>query len=350
MYEEKLEFNVLKGRIPDFSSGDIELAYTINGEASSGSFPNKNSGYKAKSVTCENGVEASWVNESWSLAIEDSKDNNKIKCSIDFETLTLADVVTVGDYVSMTPTSTSYEIANELTGCTGESDVCEGVTSQTINPSELNLWRVIKINEDGTIEMVSEYVSSTEVYFYGETGYKKLVGSLNTIASQYANDKYTIATRHMGYNGQTEFITATLSKDTCGESGTKDNSKETIGCGDIGYETDTNLVQAAIGTLEANKVIDTTTNYWLASRNYYYYSPGFQSTESSFVCRIVGDNSDLTNTFLYSILTRFGLNFEKVTEVVSLSYARPVRPIVTLGSEVTGFSGVGTESSPWVLS
>ncbi len=87
LYEEKLEFNVLKGRIPDFSSGDIELAYTINGEATGESFPNKGSGYRVNSVICENGVEASWINETWSLAIEDSKNNNKIKCSIDFETI-----------------------------------------------------------------------------------------------------------------------------------------------------------------------------------------------------------------------------------------------------------------------
>ncbi len=32
LYEEKLEFNVLKGRIPDFVSGDIQLAMTLDGE------------------------------------------------------------------------------------------------------------------------------------------------------------------------------------------------------------------------------------------------------------------------------------------------------------------------------
>ncbi|MBP3461327.1 MAG: hypothetical protein J6K21_02845 [Bacilli bacterium] len=49
--------------------------------------------------------------------------------------------------------------------------------------------------------MVSENVSSTYVYFQGQTGYKNLVGYLNELASKYTNTKYVQSTRHMGYNG-----------------------------------------------------------------------------------------------------------------------------------------------------
>ena len=57
-----------------------------------------------------------------------------------------------GDYVKMTPTSTSYTVTTAMTGYT---------SNQTINPSELNLWRVININSDGTLDLISVYVSST---------------------------------------------------------------------------------------------------------------------------------------------------------------------------------------------
>ena len=59
----------------------------------------------------------------------------------------------------MTPTSTSYTLPNELSGCDGTSSTC---IQKEINPSELNLWRVIRKNEDGTIDAVSEYVQVLE--------------------------------------------------------------------------------------------------------------------------------------------------------------------------------------------
>ena len=58
--------------------------------------------------------------------------------------------IKVGDYVSMTPTATSYTPPSSITGYAG--------LQNTLNPSELNLWRVIKVNDDGTVEMVSDNV------------------------------------------------------------------------------------------------------------------------------------------------------------------------------------------------
>ncbi len=110
----------------------------------------------------------------------------------------LSDKVELGDYIRMTPTSTSYTPPGELTGCMNDANC----TQNTINPSELNLWRVIKKNEDGTIEVVSEYVSSNAVYFYGEEGYKNYIVGLNEVAKQYTNEKYVQSTRNVGYSNQ----------------------------------------------------------------------------------------------------------------------------------------------------
>ena len=125
-----------------------------------------------KSVTCEKGVEASWNNETWGLDLINSNQQKRINCSIEFKTISEFSEAKLGDYVSYTPSKTNYEITNDLTGCTGEGNVCDGLKKQSINPSELNLWRVIRKNSDGSIDLVSEYTSSNEVYFYGKEGYK----------------------------------------------------------------------------------------------------------------------------------------------------------------------------------
>ena len=122
----------------------------------------------------------------------------------------LSEHVEIGDYISMTPTSTSYTPSGEDTGCMNDSNC----TQNTLNPSELNLWRVIKKNEDGTVDAVSDKVSSEAVTFYGKVGYINFVGGLNTIASQYTNTKYVKSIRHIGYSNQTQTLTDTSALST----------------------------------------------------------------------------------------------------------------------------------------
>ena len=240
----------------------------------------------------------------------------------------------LGDYVKMTPTSKSYTVTTAMTGYD---------TDQTINPSELNLWRVISINSDGTIDLVSEYTSSTYVYFKGKTGYQNYISSLNTIASQYTNSRYTVASRHMGYNGQTGTITDTSALDSTTAPWTESTSPlismsdESKGGGDVGYEKDFNLVNKVLGTAVANKVGTTTaTNYWLASRKYSYNS----SASWIFYGRGISTSGGLGGDRLY--LYRSG-------SLLTYRYSRAVRPIITLKSGLTP-SGSGTSSSPYVLS
>jgi hypothetical protein len=232
----------------------------------------------------------------------------------------------IGDYVSMTPTSTSFRISTTLTGYD---------SNQIINPSELNLWRVIRINEDNTVDMVSEYVSSTTVYFTGATGYRNGVGTLNLIASQYENEKYTVGSRYMGYNGQTEFIAYSLTISNSGTATTSDSTtaeKEVKGSGDEWSNIDKNLVETATGSLTAYKVGTTTsTAYWLASRKYFYVS----STDCNWSLRGV-NTSGSVNLYLYS------------GSYTNNSRCRSLRPIVTLKSGIKA-TGSGTSEDPYVL-
>ena len=238
----------------------------------------------------------------------------------------------VGDYIKMKPTLTSYTTDTSKTGYT---------STQTINPSELDTWRVIKLNSDGTIEVVSENISSTAVYFKGQTGYKNLVGYLNVLANQYQNSKYTIKARHMGYNGQTEYLTDTASTVdsatttppwTCSTGGSC-NPVESKGGGDTLYLSDTNLVKNAIGTLSASPKGGSANYYWLASR---YYSCS-SSASWSYGGRSISTGGSVYGNYLYGYNSGVNSNINRL------------RPILTLKSGIYT-PALGTSDDPFVLS
>ncbi len=337
-YEEKREFNVLKGRVPEFSQEDIQLAFTINGEKGE-TFPSKNSRYFGKSVTCEKGVEASWNNETWGLDLINSNQQKRINCSIEFKTISEFSEAKIGDYVSYTPSKTDYEITNDLTGCTGEGNVCDGLKKQSINPSELNLWRVIRKNSDGSIDLVSEYTSSNEVYFYGKEGYKNLIGSLNTIAKQYETTNITGGSRYLGYSGQTEYISDSTLLDLTNpvwKDKTNDNTYEKQGGGDTLFQSDVSLVKQACGSLISNKVNapNEASEYWLARRF-------FENMEGSYTYR--GGRINLIGSIQvsYHLFRYYEDQYYPVSAHMSL------RPIITLKTGIEPKSGDGTIESPW---
>ena len=236
----------------------------------------------------------------------------------------------LGDYVKMTPTKSSYTTDTSKTGYT---------STQTINPQELNLWRVIKLNDDGTVEMISEHVSSVAVYFRGQTGYQNLVGYLNVLASQYENSTYTKGSRYFGYNGQTEYITDTskFTNPAPWTSSTGSSTVESQGGGDTLYTTDYNLINTVLGTREATKPGGSSASYWIASRNYEYSS----STSYDWNGRYMNDIFDLSysNSLYYYYSSGFS----------SSSPSHSLRPIVVLKSGLQ-YEGVGTEDYPMEIS
>ena len=256
----------------------------------------------------------------------------------------------VGDYVRMTPTKTSYTIDTSKTGYT---------EAQTIYPSELKLWRVIRKNSNGTVDLISEYVSSTSVNFKGIAGYANYVGYLNTLASQYENSAYTKGSRYIGYNGQTTTITNTAAFNGTSTTAPWENSTtntanqkpadEDKGAGDTLYTTDTGLVVTSIGTLEAKKCNDINCNnpveqgtYWLASRYYYYSVLVYPSYE--FNGRYVDPGLTL---FWSSMRTNFIAN--NTSNWNDYGFSRALRPIVTLKSGLKVGDALGTREDPFVL-
>ena len=266
----------------------------------------------------------------------------------------------LGDYIDMTPTSTSFTPDRTLTGLV-DYDTFKGnaagttTVAGTLDPSELSVWRVIRINGDCTVELVSEYVSSVNVKFASKVGYMNYVYYLNEIAKQYANTTYTLnpstapdgAFRNVGYDGQTKQITNTtrLDDQTLGTASgawyqktTSINGEESLGGGDQGFTRDIRLLEEAGISLVAYTYNTTTqTSYWLASRLFYWSS----TSTWYFYARGMGGSGIVYSNVLW--------NWNNGSFSASSDYYA-VRPIVTLKSNVTHSSGSGTAASHYTLS
>ena len=244
----------------------------------------------------------------------------------------------LGDYFTLVPDASTFTIKAATTGYASD---------QTITPNELTLWRVIDIHSDGSVDAVSEYVSSTGVYFKGVQGYANFVGGLQTIAQSYSKVGYTISTRMMGYAGQTPTIADTSAFDgtTNTAPSTTSTPNPTTGTGaeysggvlgDTLYLKDYLLVKNVYGNVIAKKVGTTTaTVYWLSSRSFdYNYAANF-----NFFGRCVSTSGSLSSYYL----RYFSSSWHDNTNSFS------VRPILTLKSGVSIASGSGTSASPYIL-
>ncbi len=341
-FEEKQEFNIIRGKIPNFIENDVFIALRLNGEIVD-EIP-KGKAYKVD-VTCNN-AKGSWNYETWKLDV--SEIIKKAKCEVNFKTDTsnLFYASEIGDYISYTPVLEKFDIENKLTGCTGETSVCNGLDKQIINPSELNLWRVIRKNNDGTLDLVSEYVSSTNVYFYGKEGYRNYIGALNIIARSYETPDVTIRSRYIGYDGQTEMIlddtvlNSKLFPETTSVSNSPKRSKrEALGGGDLLYATDEELIKAACGSFRAKDIMTKSIeqDYWLGSRYFNKSSDG-----GSLNIRIVHISGGIYGGPLYYMGNE--------NDIRNNDHRRMIRPIVTLKSEIQSISGNGkSETSAWKI-
>ncbi len=196
----------------------------------------------------------------------------------------------------MTPTLTSFTIPSSLTGYSGD---------QTIQPNKLTAWRIMNINEDGTIEMISANTSNEDIYFYGKTGYKNYIGVLNDIASAYENSTYTIGSRNPGYYGQIQFL--------------NDNS--------LANSTDQNTQDvASLRNMmpDNNKDIE----YWIAFREY--------TSVPQMLSVYIMESSVCTT-------------YDLVNPSTSYTLYKRVRPIVILKSGLKTSEGNGTSTSHWKL-
>ena len=105
----------------------------------------------------------------------------------------LASKVKVGDYVDYkTVADNKYTSTSDKTGYTED---------QVFITTGEEKWRVLSINDDGTVNLISDEGIATkfekEFELIGETGFSKGVQELNNIANLYANGEYAVSGRSM---------------------------------------------------------------------------------------------------------------------------------------------------------
>ena len=260
--------------------------------------------------------------------------------------------LSVGDYFTMVTDNDIYKIEEKETGYSEK---------QEIKPNELTLWRVIKINDDRTIDAVSEYVSSDKVYFKGITGYANFVGGLQEIAKAYEKKDYTSEVRIMGYNNQTLTIENESSFDGSTPSDLFEASDLTTGTGvEVGngefgdtlylkdyllvsdlYKEDKNEKEYCESGLCAYKVgTEKKTQYWLASRG---RDISTDPKIAYYTGRSIDDNGDLKHN---DLLRGYNLSNHDWSNYSSFN---ALRPIITLYKEVTIKDGEGSKKNPYIL-
>ncbi len=245
----------------------------------------------------------------------------------------------VGDYFTLVPDEATARSSVQYISCNTPT-------------ADQSLWRVININNDKTVEAVSEYVSTNNASIAGRPdGYKDLVAGLQSIASKYAKSGYTIETRMFGFDGQTlsisdasEFTTTTSSTSTYSTPTPETGTGQEYGDGVFGdslYLRDYQLVSAVYKTdpttygssgLIAYDKENNAKEYFIASR--YYGWARFSG--KTFSARYIDTSGNIRNEYI--------VHYYSSWDYQSANYA--VRPIITLKSGITIANGTGTKDDP----
>ena len=111
--------------------------------------------------------------------------NDVGQITIGSRTIQFKEKIKIGDYVNYKPKSKTYTISKTYSGYTDNQEY----TTENLG------WRILNINEDGTVDLISNKPTSHEVYFLGATGYNNGVYLLNDMCNNlYSNlDKGTTA-------------------------------------------------------------------------------------------------------------------------------------------------------------
>lgn len=106
----------------------------------------------------------------------------------------LSEKVKIGDYVS-------YNAGKGNTYTSSEEK--NGKKDQTFTTTGEEKWRVLSINDDGSINLISESPIRTDdkkaFLIDGATGYANIIDELNNISKIYSNGQNAISTRSMNY-------------------------------------------------------------------------------------------------------------------------------------------------------
>ena len=106
----------------------------------------------------------------------------------------ISDYIHIGDYINYSPQIDikNYVVEGKYSGYTNTS---KEILNQDIEQESFK-WRVLNINDDGTVDLISDKPSNKSYYLYGALGYNNGVTILNNLCELlYSNSKYEAVAR-----------------------------------------------------------------------------------------------------------------------------------------------------------
>lgn len=291
----------------------------------------------------------------------------------------LASVVKVGDYVDYkTKLGESYSVEGQKSGLTA---------TQTFETTGNEKWRVFSINDDGSVNLISEDAlapKNQKVYgIYGALGYLNFIDELNNICKIYGtgesakearsinlDDYYNMIgwdnlANYYGVNNNQEEIYKAMNS-RYGNSGTKINSKSTNIPnlqGNNGYATrnefdiSSNVKVDFRDDMRTNALQYKTMSIYnndtlvkeLLGKNYYWLATTFEDYHN------YGEEYDLDKVWGVYFATpdyeiggkSLAFNVPNITGVTEAGAG--IRPIVTLNANVENIGGNGTADDPYII-
>ena len=270
--------------------------------------------------------------------------------------------IEVGDYVSYTP--------DTATGKTYDSEKLKkggytGTSQQALSKEDLN-WRVLRKNDDGSIDLIGD-ATSNSVYFSGSLGYNNGVYLLNDICKElYSNSTHHITARSVNLEDMEKWLTdsgktARASYSTAVKYGeTKEYTGSNSYTPDIYGKTEdesanyyseptTNTYTPASGTATADNTLNAKQTYYnipinqtnygdgakvLSSSNYYWVAARCVNCYSSYAYfGLRGASSGMSGAYMFSSRSYTYDDYDRL------------RPVVSLGSDVQITPSTGTNSA-----
>ena len=270
--------------------------------------------------------------------------------------------IKVGDYVSYTP--------DTATGKTYDSEKLKkggytGTSQQALSKDDLN-WRVLRKNDDGSIDLIGD-ATSNSVYFSGSLGYNNGVYLLNDICKElYSNSTHHITARSVNLEDMEKWLTdsgktARASYSNAVKYGeTKEYKGSNSYTPDIYGKTEdesanyyseptTNTYTPASGTATADNTLNAKQTYYYIPINQTNYGDGAKVLSSSNYYWVAARCVYCGSSYAYfglrlAISSVYGYNmFYSSSSAYGISYR--LRPVVSLGSDVQITPSTGTNSA-----
>ncbi len=268
--------------------------------------------------------------------------------------------IEVGDYVSYTP-----DTATEKTYDADKLKKGGYTSTQTVKKEDLN-WRVLRKNDDGSIDLIGD-ATGNSVYFSGSLGYNNGVYLLNDICKElYSNSTHHITARSVNLEDMEKWLTdsgktARASYSNAVKYGeTKEYKGSNSYTPDIYGKTEdesanyyseptTNTYTPASGTATADNTLNAKQTYYNIPINQTNYGDGAKVLSSSNYYWVAARCVYCGSSYAYfglrlAISSVYGYNmFYSSSSAYGISYR--LRPVVSLGSDVQITPSTGTNSA-----